>query len=149
MKRVLTLVLLLTGLLVSGQSIIHTKKDSIKFDQKEIFYGYLEPGEDGKREFTFTNYSSHPVMIMNASVTCGCTVPSWTREPILPGEKGRIVVEYDTKRMGGFYKKIKVKFFQIEGEYPLVIRGAVVEDKSKYIPLERTNFVPSGDPDQY
>ena len=137
MKRVLTLVLLLTGLLVSGQSVIHTKKDSIKFDNKEIFYGYLEPGEDGKREFTFTNYSSHPVMVMNVAVTCGCTVPSWTREPILPGEKGRIVVEYDTKRMGGFYKKIKVKFFQVEGTYPLVIRGAVVEDKSKYVPLQR------------
>jgi hypothetical protein len=137
MKRVLTLVLLVTGLFVSGQSVVHTEKDSIKFDTKEIFYGYMEPGEDGKREFSFTNYSSHPIMVMNVSVTCGCTVPSWTREPILPGEKGSIVVEYDTKRMGGFYKKIKVKFFQVEGSYPLVIRGAVVEDKSKYIPLQR------------
>ena len=50
MKRVLTLVLLLTGLFVSGQSVVHTQRDSIKFDQKEIFYGYLEPGDDGVRE---------------------------------------------------------------------------------------------------
>ena len=137
MKRVLILVLLLTGLFVSGQSVVHTQRDSIKFDQKDIFYGYLEPGEDGVREFTFTNHSSHPVMVMNVSVTCGCTVPTWTKHPILPGDRGSIVVEYDTKRMGGFHKKIKVKFFQVEGTYPLIIRGAVVEDKSKYIPLQR------------
>jgi len=137
MKKVMILVLLLMGLFTSAQSVVHTKKDSIKFDTKDIFYGYMEPGEDGKREFTFTNYSSHPIMVMNVSVTCGCTVPSWTRAPILPGDKGSITVEYDTKRMGGFHKKIKVKFFQVEGTYPLIIRGAVVEDKSKYIPIQK------------
>ncbi len=76
-------------------------------------------------------------MVMNVIVTCGCTVTRWTTSPSVPGDKGSIVVEYDTKRMGGFHKKIKVTFLQIESTYPLIIRGAVVEDKSKYIPLQR------------
>ena len=91
----------------------------------------------GNESLPLQTIPQHPIMVMNVSVTCGCTVPRWTRAPILPGDKGSITVEYDTKRMGGFHKKIKVKFFQVEGTYPLIIRGAVVEDKSKYTPIQK------------
>src|SRR5574344_1606834 len=55
-----------------------------------------------KCQFVFTNISSSPVAISNVLASCGCTVPTWSKAPIKPGEKG----------------VIKVTFLNDQGPYP-------------------------------
>ena len=70
------------------------------FASETIDYGTIPANSDGKREFTFTNNGNKPLIITNVSASCGCTIPSYPKEPIAPGAKGVIGVKYDTTRAG-------------------------------------------------
>lgn len=69
-------------------------------------YGTIEKSSTGVRFFKFTNTGTDPLVISNAKGSCGCTVPSYPKEPIMPGEAGYIKVKYDTKRVGAFTKYV-------------------------------------------
>ena len=79
---------------------------TIDFESKVIDYGLIENKSDGARKFVFTNNGTEPLVIKNAKGSCGCTVPTWPREPIAPGATAEIGVKYDTKRIGKFTKTI-------------------------------------------
>ncbi|PRY11026.1 uncharacterized protein DUF1573 [Pontibacter ummariensis] len=66
------------------------------FAETEYDFGTVKQGETVKHTFEFTNTGASPLIIENASATCGCTVPEWPREPIAPGEKGQIGVVFNT-----------------------------------------------------
>ena len=68
------------------------------FESETIDYGTVAANSDGKREFVFTNNGNKPLIITNAQGSCGCTVPTYSKEPIAPGAKGVIGVKYDTSR---------------------------------------------------
>ncbi len=76
------------------------------FVSETIDYGTIAANSDGKREFVFTNNGNKPLIITNATGSCGCTVPSYSKEPIAPGAKGVIGVKYDTSRAGQPFTKI-------------------------------------------
>lgn len=78
----------------------------MNFINETMDYGTIEHKADGAREFVFTNNGTEPLIIMNAQGSCGCTVPTWPREPIAPGAKAVIGVKYDTNRPGPFTKTI-------------------------------------------
>jgi hypothetical protein len=78
----------------------------IKFESLDVNYGSIEKGADGVRVFKFTNTGTAPLIISNAQGSCGCTVPTYPKEPIMPGEKGEIKVKYDTQRVGQFTKYV-------------------------------------------
>lgn len=69
-------------------------------------YGTIEKATTGVRFFKFNNTGQAPLVISNAKGSCGCTVPSYPKEPIMPGESGFIKVKYDTKRVGPFTKYV-------------------------------------------
>lgn len=71
-------------------------------------YGTIEKASTGYRYFKFTNKGDKPLILQSAKPSCGCTVPSFPKEPIMPGEFGYIKVKYDTKRMGTFSKYITI-----------------------------------------
>ncbi len=73
---------------------------NIKFDQTEFDFGTVMEGEKVVHVYKFTNTGNEPLIISNAKGSCGCTVPQWPREPIAPGEKGEIKVQFDTKNKG-------------------------------------------------
>ena len=83
-------------------------KAEIKFVTEEIDYGTIKQGADGVRVFEFKNTGKAPLVISGASSSCGCTVPSWPKEPIAPGASGKIEVKYDTTRVGQIAKTILV-----------------------------------------
>ena len=83
-------------------------KAEIKFVSEEIDYGTIKQGADGVRVFEFKNTGKAPLVISGASSSCGCTVPSWPKEPIAPGASGKIEVKYDTTRIGQIAKTILV-----------------------------------------
>lgn len=75
------------------------------FVTETIDYGTVSANSDGKREFVFTNNGNKPLIITNAVGSCGCTVPTFPKEPIAPGAKGVIGVKYDTSRAGQPFTK--------------------------------------------
>jgi len=80
----------------------------ITFETQKINYGTITQGANGERYFSFTNTGSVPLIIQNAQKSCGCTIPTWPKEPILPGEKSKIKVKYDTNRLGNFTKYVTI-----------------------------------------
>lgn len=75
------------------------------FVTETIDYGTVAYNSDGRREFVFTNNGNKPLIITNAQGSCGCTVPTYPKEPIAPGAKGVIGVKYDTSRAGQPFTK--------------------------------------------
>lgn len=86
----------------------NTNAPEITFKDKVYDYGTIFMGGDGNSEFEFTNTGKEPLILSSVRSSCGCTVPSWPREPILPGKKAVITVKYDTKRLGPINKSVTV-----------------------------------------
>jgi hypothetical protein len=103
-----------------------TKIAILEFDQKVLDYGTIFQHTDGEREFTFTNKGDAPLVITNVKSSCGCTVANFTKDPIPPGEKGKIDVVYDTKRLGVFRKSIRVYSNAKEATKLFTVQGNVV-----------------------
>ncbi|GAB3825697.1 DUF1573 domain-containing protein [Pontibacter rugosus] len=66
------------------------------FEQTEYDFGTIKQGETVDHTFEFTNTGKTPLIIENASATCGCTAPDWTRTPVAPGEKGFVAVKFNS-----------------------------------------------------
>ena len=80
----------------------------IEFAKETHDYGTVKYGGNGQCTFEFTNTGNAPLIISNAKGSCGCTVPEWPKEPIAPGAKGKIIVKYDTKRVGAINKSVTI-----------------------------------------
>ncbi len=73
---------------------------TVEFEETEFDFGTVMEGEKVTHVYKFKNTGDEPLIISNAKATCGCTVPSWPREPIAPGESSEIKVQFDTKNKG-------------------------------------------------
>lgn len=104
MKRILFLLVILvmgTGFMTAqGQA-------DIKFDQTTHDFGtFSEKDPIVTCVFTFTNIGDAPLVIHQAVASCGCTVPQYTKEPVLPGKQGTIKVTYNGRgRYPGHFRK--------------------------------------------
>lgn len=101
------------------------------FASETIDYGTIAHNANGKREFVFTNNGTKPLIITNTQGSCGCTVPTSPKEPIAPGAKGVIGVQYATDRVGPFTKTVTVTS-NAEGQPTkiLTIKGVVLDDNA-------------------
>lgn len=83
-------------------------EDAPKFEfNKEIFdFGVIQEGESVKASFTFKNSGKTPLIITNATATCGCTVPEYPKSPIKPGEEGVITVVFNSQGKMGIQDKV-------------------------------------------
>ena len=71
----------------------------ITFNEMEHNYGTIQKGSDGNCEFTFVNEGNEPLILSNVHASCGCTKPTWTKEPIMPGKSSVIKVGYNTNNV--------------------------------------------------
>lgn len=101
------------------------------FENETIDYGTIPHNADGKREFVLTNNGSKPLIITAATGSCGCTVPTFPKEPIMPGAKAVIGVKYSTDRVGAFTKTVTITS-NAEGQASkvLTIKGTVQPDET-------------------
>jgi len=74
---------------------------AIEFAENKHDYGVIEQGEKVAHVFKFKNTGNEPLVLSNVKPSCGCTTPSWTKEPIAPGADGEIHVEFDSKGKNG------------------------------------------------
>lgn len=89
-----------------------------------------ESDEKATTVFTVKNEGTTPLIIQNATASCGCTTPEFTRTPIKPGETGTISVAYSTIGRPGVFNKNVTLFTNVPDEvYTLVIKGEVIRDK--------------------
>src|ERR1035437_4685405 len=93
--------------------------------QDSIIFKTIVQGGDGNCEFSFINKGKSPLILSNVQASCGCTVPEWPKEPILPGKTGSIKVKYNTNNPGAFNKSITVKSNAINPTVILQIKGNV------------------------
>lgn len=100
---------------------------SIKFDTQNWNFGDVEEsGGNVTHIFTFTNISQRPVVVLDVSASCGCTSPSFSRKPVMPGAKGEISVVFDPiNRPGKFSKGVSVRLSSNE-RVSLNIEGNVI-----------------------
>jgi len=102
------------------------------FKNDVVDFGKIPHKSKGEREFIFTNNGNKPLVIKNATSTCGCTVPTFPKDSILPGEKGVIIIKYDTSRTGPFNKIVTVTSNAVQGSTKaLLIKGDVTTPPRK------------------
>ena len=125
-----------------GFSTVSFAQAKIEFMAKDntIDYGTVtKEADNGQRTFEFKNTGNQPLMITNVQSTCGCTVPSFPKEPILPGKTGKIDVKYNMSP-GPIRKTITVESNAVNydgGKVPLKIKGEVIV-KQETNPLQKT-----------
>ena len=112
------------------------KTAKINFKSDTIDYGTIEKGSDGVRVFEFTNTGNAPLIVSKVTSSCGCTVPKWSKDPILPGKTGEIQVKYDTNRVNPIRKTITVISNADTPTVALKIKGEVI-DSNKESVLEK------------
>ena len=119
--------LFITSINFSQETITNQDAGILSFQNEEIDYGTIQQNADGERVFSFTNTGKNPIVISNVKTTCGCTVPSYSKTPILPGETSEIKVKYATNRIGVFKKTITVISNASEPNKILKIKGEVLK----------------------
>lgn len=120
-------------LLVSIASFAQGTKAEIKFDKIVHDFGtFSESSPVQTCVFTFTNVGDAPLIVNQAVASCGCTVPSYTKAPIKPGEKGQIKITYNGKGKfpGHFKKSITIRTNGVVEMTRLFIEGKMEEVKT-------------------
>jgi hypothetical protein len=104
-------------------------------------YGTIDYNGEPLRVVKFKNTGTEPLIIKNARGSCGCTVPNWPKEPILPGESGQIEIRYATNRTGKIDKRVTVTTNE-EKEHTIRVIGTVGEQPKQ----ETEQAVPAAAP---
>ena len=150
MKKIFLAIALIGGFMISqAQTKAPNEKQAVngpkmEFKTSVMDYGLIEHNSDGNREFILTNTGNAPLIISNAKGSCGCTVPTWPKAPIAPGESASIGVKYSTNRIGKFTKTItlttnteeKTKILTIKGEVKKPLEAPAAPTKPKSSVLE-------------
>lgn len=151
MKKIFILSLLLAGMFgtmfAQTATKVETKKETVEvrkkadvkqakitFDKLKHDFGTFSGDEPVVTcVFGFVNDGDAPLVIHQAIASCGCTVPTYTRMPIKPGEKGEIEVTYNGygKTPGKFTKSITVRTNAAESTVRLYITGHMTEPTGK------------------
>ena len=148
MKKVIYLLGIML-LMVGAAKAQDTKAEigpEIKFEKVVHDYGDVPFNGNGKCEFRFTNTGNEPLLIQKPKSSCGCTIPSWPQEPILPGESDIIKVTYRTTRPGIINKTVTVTSNAVNNPTVVLrIQGRVLDQTTEVLP-EKTNGSGNGSP---
>jgi hypothetical protein len=110
----------------------------ISFEKTVHDYGTVVQGSDATCEFKFTNTGKEPLILQKPVSSCGCTVPTWPQEPVLPGKGDVIKVTYSTHNVGPINKTVTVTSNAKTARVVLSIKGNVVAKPAEKVP-EKTN----------
>jgi hypothetical protein len=126
--------LLISYLGISAQNAVpaadaNEPQAHIEFKSLVHDFGKIAVNSKAECEFKFKNTGSVPLILSNVKASCGCTVPEWPKEPILPGESGVIKVNYTTvTRPNVINKSIMVYSNADNKQIVLRIQGEVVPE---------------------
>ncbi|MBK7872702.1 MAG: DUF1573 domain-containing protein [Saprospiraceae bacterium] len=145
---ILTILLFAVSFVAAQDAKTITKADqkvsgaAMAFEAETIDYGVIDQGAEPVRVFKFTNTGTEPLIIKNAQGSCGCTVPSYSTAPVLPGETSEIKVKYDTNRVGKFTKTVTLTTNANPETMRLTIKGEVLaKDKPTGVPSGQKSII--------
>ena len=98
----------LFGFLFVAALAIAQTGPKMEFAAQEVQYGTIVQDSEPYRELAFTNTGDAPLVIKGAKGSCGCTVPEFPKEMIMPGETSKIRVRYATNRVGNINKTVTI-----------------------------------------
>ncbi len=99
---------------------------TIQYVQPVYDFGHIDEGEIVTHVYKFKNTGGEPLVISNCKGSCGCTVPTWPKEPIPPGGEGEIKVEFNSKGKPGVQsKRVTVTANTMPTETFIEIKGEV------------------------
>ena len=98
---------------------------AVQWDKTTHDFGKMVQHEPQSAVFTVTNRSTKPVLITEAVGSCGCTIASYTKGMIAPGEEGMVKATYNAARAGSFAKTVTVTTSTGNGPQVLRIKGTV------------------------
>ena len=131
MKKLLAITFMLMSFVTMSFA---QKQAEIKFDKITVNLGTF-PKSDPIRQtvYVFTNTGDAPLVINQAMASCGCTVPTYTKTPIMPGQKGEIKVTYNGSSLfaGHFKKSITIHSNAKTEMVRLYIEGVMTESENK------------------
>ncbi len=118
----------------------------MEFSDVVVDYGTIKQNAEPFRVFKFTNNGNEPLVIKHAKGSCGCTVPTYPKEPILPGETNEVKVRYDTKRIGKFTKTVTLTTNEEVSKRVLTIKGEVLKPEAEpaAVPLSEPSILNGG-----
>jgi len=90
----------------SGKVVSVADAPVIKFEEELYDFGVIAEGTSVKYEFKFKNTGKTPLIISNATATCGCTVPEYPTTPIKPGDSGEIKIVFNSQGKVGLQDKV-------------------------------------------
>ncbi len=122
------LLLSLTAIALTTSIFAQSDSAVAKFNSTTIDLGKIKQDNPTTATFEVTNIGKEPLIIEQATPTCGCTIGDYTKEPIAPGKTGFIKATYNAKNVGMFQKTLNVKFAGYDAR-PINIKGEVLKNE--------------------
>lgn len=139
--------LLFAGMMTTAIAQEIIQGPGIEFVKDVHNYGDVEYSGNGTYTFTFKNVGTEALLITDAKGSCGCTVPTFSKEPIAPGKTGTIDVTYDTKRVGAISKSVTVTSNAVNTPIKVIrIEGNVLPAPVDETGQPATTIQPTGQP---
>ena len=127
------MILIFTTLITLLASPVKTLQANNKAEEPKVLewkkethdFGNVTEGTKAKYTFTFVNKGTEPAVITSATASCGCTVPSYSKEPVMVGKEGTITAIFDSSGKNGNQTKTITVITNV-GTYYLNIKCNVV-----------------------
>jgi hypothetical protein len=95
--------------------------------QKEAHdFGKIEYGKPVTYVFAFKNTGTEPLIVTDAAASCGCTKPTWSKDPVAPGASGQVSATFNAGALGPFNKSVTVTTNGKTSTIYLTLKGEVV-----------------------
>ncbi len=119
----------------------NTNAPEFQWQEETHDFGTIPQGTPVQNKFEFANTGKEPLIISNVQKTCGCTITDWTKEPIMPGQKGMVMAEFNAAKEGPFTKAITVQSNAKTPNVKLYFKGTVQKsDQTGSVPEQKTIF---------
>lgn len=93
---------------------------NLVLSEAQFDFGKIKKGDQKEHTYEITNMGKNPLIISQVKPGCGCTVPDYTQEPILPGQKGKITLKFDSSNFDGLVNKQAEVYANVE-KAPIII----------------------------
>lgn len=126
MRKTFTLSIFSLGLVLVMMSMRTSTGPNIKWKDELHDFAKIKQGVIGEFTFEYTNTGDEALEIREVRPACGCTTPTWSREPIAPGQTGYLKVKFNSSNyLGPFYRTIAIVTNVPNEVYTIAVRGEV------------------------
>ena len=117
----------------------------MSLESNTVDYGTMKQHGEPLRTVSFTNTGTEPLVIKNARGSCGCTVPTWPKEPIMPGATADIEIRYATNRLGKINKTVKITTNEGGDAHVIKVVGNILKpEEDEAVPASAPSILKGG-----